>query len=183
MNNLLQELRSATSSLHRELDGIVPDPSAGSAAYGDYLFRFHSGVTASWPMLDWQKLDNLALPDAAARKQRYHALGEDLNRLGIPHPPLQDHTEAQAGTAAGCLYVLEGSIHGGQILLARMAGRTDLPENVFSFLRGFGDENGRMWASFTGWLGHLDTTPEFIAAAREAAMQTFSHFIKSFGQH
>ena len=183
MNNLLQELRSATSILHRELDGLVPDPASGRAAYGDYLSRFHDGLTASWPMLDWGKLDGMSLPEAAQRKQRYHSLGMDLDRLGIPHDALPDHNGAAAATSTGCLYVLEGSIHGGQVLLAGLAGCGDLPDDCLSFLRGFGDDNRRMWSSFTGWLTSPDTTPEFIAAARDAAMRTFTHFIHSFGQH
>ncbi|MBX3741122.1 MAG: biliverdin-producing heme oxygenase [Akkermansiaceae bacterium] len=183
MNNLLPELRSATSALHRELDGLVPDPTSDTAAYGGYLSRFHDGLAAAWPMLDWEKLNQLALPDAALRKQRYHSLGMDLDRLGIPHAELTDHTAAGAGTATGCLYVLEGSIHGGGILLAKLAGRGDLPDDSLSFLRGFGDENSPMWSSFTGWLSRIDTTPEFLVAAREAAMRTFACFIHSFGQH
>ncbi|WAC20413.1 biliverdin-producing heme oxygenase [Luteolibacter sp. SL250] len=183
MNNLLPELRSATSALHRELDGLVPDPAADPAAYGAYLSHFHDGVAASWKMLDWGTLGALALPELSRRKQRYHALESDLERLAILHAKLRDHTGAGAAASTGCLYVLEGSIHGGRILLGKLSGHPDLPDDSLSFLTGFGDENGRMWASFMEWINHIDTTPGFIAEAREAAMRTFQHFINSFRQN
>jgi heme oxygenase len=183
MNNLLQELRGATSTLHRELDRLVSDPTSCTSAYGTYLSRFHEGLAASWQMLDWRKLDDMGLPDTALRKRRYHSLSDDLDRLGIPHAGLHDRMDADAAVSTGCLYVLEGSIHGGQILLSKLAGGTDLPDDSLSFLRGFGNENRPMWSSFTGWLTSLDTAPEFISAAREAAMRTFLNFIHSFGQN
>jgi heme oxygenase len=183
MNDLLQELRSATSDIHRELDQIVPDPSVGPAAYGDYLSRFHQGVAAAWPMLDWNCLGKQALPEATLRKQRYRSLGRDLDLLGIPHEYLLDCAGAETATFTGCLYVLEGSIHGGQILLEKLAGRMDIPDEALSFLKGFGGDNRQMWSSFKKWLTELETTPEFIVQAREAAARTFSLFIKSFGQN
>ncbi len=183
MNDLLQELRNATSALHRELDGLVPDPAADPAAYAAYLSRFHDGVAASWPMLDWGTLGTFALPDAPRRKQRYHALESDLERLAVPYGKIRDGTGAGAAASTGCLYVLEGSIHGGRILLGRLSGQADLPDDSLSFLRGFGDENSRMWASFMEWLSSIDTTPGFITEAREAAMRTFQHFINSFRQN
>lgn len=183
MNNLLQELRSATSALHRELDEIVPDPVSDPAAYRDYLSRFHRGVATSWPMLGWEKLVEMGLPEAPRRKRRYHSLEDDLDRLGIPHVKLRDSVGAEAAVATGCLYVLEGSIHGGRILLEKLSARADMPSDSLAFLGGFGDENSRMWASFTGWLTSLEAAPEFIAEARQGAMRTFRHFINSFGQN
>jgi heme oxygenase len=183
MNNLLQELRDATRPFHRELDRLVSDPGFSRTSYGDYLLRFHEGLTASWPMLDWERLRHMSLPDAGRRKQRYHALAGDLARLGIPHSPLVDGQRKEDATAVGCLYVLEGSIHGGQVLLGRLKDADEIPEDSLRFLEGFGDENGSMWAAFTQWLTHLEASSGFVAGASEGATRTFNHFISSFSRN
>lgn len=183
MNNLLQELRDATRLLHRELDQLVSDPGSSKASYSDYLRRFHAGLCAAWPMLDWESFESMALPAADRRKQRYHTLVDDLKQLGLQPPPLVDGSQGTGPASVGCLYVLEGSIHGGQILLARLKNVSDIPSNSLRFLEGFGDDNGSMWASFTQWLSHLEASQKFSAEAGEAAAQTFNHFISSFGQN
>lgn len=185
MNQLLQELRDATSDLHRQLDRLIPEssPAADLSAYQDYLLRFRRGVAASWPMLDWNLLDALDLPEAGLRKNRYHRLGTDLGNLGLPHPPLADEASSDAATSVGCLYVLEGSIHGSGVILSDLRSHgTAIPEDSLGFLGGFGDDTPRMWSSFVSWLRSLETSPGFTSGACEAARATFSHFIHFFDQ-
>lgn len=132
-------------------------------------------------MVDWDRLDLLGLPDAALRRRRYDSIAEDLQLLGHKVSGLSLSQVSEASTTAGCLYVLEGSIHGGRFLLNQIeASGLDIPAGATEFLRGFGEDNGRMWNSFVQWLGSLETSPTFINEAEAAAIRSFEGFIHSF---
>lgn len=182
MNTLLQELRDATREIHDQVDRLVSvnPPSVSVSSYADYLARFHDGLSESWAMLNWSALRELGLPDAEARKRRYASLVHDLSSLGCDADDFADEMNAGPATSVGCLYVLEGSVHGGQILLSAL--RKNAPhvaDESVRFLTGFGSENSTLWRSFMSWLQSLDANPEFVADARKAAIRTFECFLVS----
>lgn len=132
-------------------------------------------------MLDWARLESLSLPDVSRRKARYDSLTEDLAFLGIEVPPLRSFSEPPDPVTIGCLYVLEGSVHGGGYLFDRIQASTaEIPIGACRFLEGFGQETKRMWTSFVQWMGALDQSSAFIGSARESAVETFELFIDSF---
>ncbi|MCW1883623.1 biliverdin-producing heme oxygenase [Luteolibacter flavescens] len=183
---LLQALRAATHSSHQQLDRQISGEEITSdrEAYARYLERFHDGLATCWSQLDWALLADLGLPDLDARKARYHSLTADLNTLGHPVPAL-DGTPAPQGDAArtiGCLYVLEGSIHGGAILLAELEKNTGtVPADACRFMTGFGEQNRTRWKDFTAWLDSLEADDDFRKDAAESAVKAFENFITSFG--
>ena len=182
---LLQALRNATHASHQQLDRQISteEVTASRESYARYLERFSEGLAACWPQLDWELLARLGLPALPARQARYHALISDLDALGHPSHPLEAHSAPglQPATTVGCLYVLEGSIHGGAILLAELERATGpLPANACGFMRGFGDQNRQFWKDFVSWLESLDAGDEFLESASTAAVGTFEHFIAAF---
>jgi heme oxygenase len=181
---LLQALRNATLASHQKLDRQIPTEAvtASRESYARYLERFHEGLVACWPQLDWELLTQLGLPELPSRQARYHALAADLHELGHPVPRLESGTTpGHAPTTIGCLYVLEGSIHGGAILLAELERTTGpVPANACGFMRGFGDQNRQFWKDFVAWLESLDAGDEFLESASTAAVGAFEHFITAF---
>ena len=84
----------------------------------------------------------------------------------------------------GCLYVLEGSVHGGRHLLAALEANTGpVPESESAFFRGFGERTISSWREFVSWLDFLNPSAGFTSAAEAAAMRAFGHFINAFGAH
>jgi heme oxygenase len=90
----------------------------------------------------------------------------------IPHcpllPPLSD-----LPTALGCLYVLEGSTLGGQLMARHLAATLELDAtNGAAFFNSYGPEVGPMWKAFRSF---VDAQPESSAPAIIAsACATFS---------
>ncbi len=179
--SLLQTLRNATHAIHRQLDEVVPLESVTRSRrdHTAYLERFHLGLSQCWPVLDWDQLGRLGLPDLAARKARYHSLALDLAELGIPVPPLaKSATPVDAAQSVGCLYVLEGSLHGGRQILAELERRTGLlPAGQARFLRAFGERNDTAWRDFVSWLSSIEASPTFEEAASRSAVKAFDHFL------
>jgi len=182
---LLQALRNATRASHERLDRQISgeDVTANAEAYARYLARFHDGLAACWPQLDWGHFSRLGLPQSAEREARYHALTSDLRALGRPVSALGTVEEPEDPAAGiGCLYVLEGSIHGGTVLLAELEQKAGpLGADVTGFLRGFGDNNRSHWKDFVSWLESLDAAEGFLEAASTSAAAAFGNFIASFG--
>ncbi|MEK7952211.1 biliverdin-producing heme oxygenase [Luteolibacter soli] len=182
---LLQALRNATQASHQQLDRQIStgEVTASRDSYARYLERFYQGLAACWPQLDWALLASLGLPQLAARQARYHSLTADLHALGHPVPRLEmRHESHQAASAVGFLYVLEGSIHGGAILLSELERNAGpLPADTCRFMRGFGDQNRSHWKDFASWLEGLDTGDDFVKPATAAAVEAFERFATAFG--
>ncbi|RYD67201.1 MAG: hypothetical protein EOP83_03290 [Verrucomicrobiaceae bacterium] len=182
---LLQALRNATQASHQQLDRQISqeESTASRQSYARYLERFHRGLAACWPKLDWALLAKLELPELPARQARYHALTADLQALGHPVPKLEMGIEGeQAASTVGSLYVLEGSIHGGAILLSELEKNAGpQPANTSGFMRGFGDQNRSYWKDFTSWLESLDTGEDFQKLASASAVEAFERFTTAFG--
>jgi len=182
---LLQALRSATQASHQQLDRQIStdEVTVGKESYVRYLERFYQGLVACWPQLDWTLLEKWELPELSARQARYHALTADLHSLGHTVAPLEmAHESGQAASTIGCLYVLEGSIHGGAILLAELEKNAGpLPANTCGFMRGFGDHNRSYWKDFVSWLESLNAGDDFMKLATATAVKAFENFSTAFG--
>jgi heme oxygenase len=152
---VMQRLRQETQIIHTRVESRValPDRVGSAAGYRALLETFYglyspceSAVEAFAPQLaPW-------LPDVLLRLRK-SALERDLQALGNISPetlPLASVSPLQTvAQAFGCLYVLEGSTLGGQVIgrhIAVTLGYT--PGNGCSFFSGDGADTGRMWTLF-----------------------------------
>jgi heme oxygenase len=155
--DILERLRSETRDLHKTLEDDLPimRPDLQLSDYGRLLARFYGvylpleGVLAGVPNL------SSALPDWPQRR-KLEWLVKDLSALGfsgqeiaeVPSCPRVPAIRSVEG-ALGCLYVLEGSTLGGQIISRHLETTLDLGlDNGASFFRCYGDRIGPMWKKF-----------------------------------
>jgi heme oxygenase len=152
---LLQRLRQETQVIHARVEARValPDRVGSAAGYRALLEAFYglyspceSAVEAFAPQLvPW-------LPDVLLRLRK-SALERDLQVLGNISPqtlPLASVSPLQTvAQAFGCLYVLEGSTLGGQVISRHIGATLGFsPGNGCSFFSGDGADTGRMWTLF-----------------------------------
>lgn len=183
--SLLQLLRDHTRDIHSRLDTSVRvgEATGSLKGYADYLDTFYRGLLASMERIDWSRAENLGLPHAERRRGRYDSLTEDLRKLGEEVPPLPAQPAAGTSDAAtaGCLYVLEGSVHGGRQLLKMLeANAGPVAHDASRFFRAFGEETPEMWRHFTGWLDNLPNDGGFESEAVDAAVWCFRQFVSAF---
>lgn len=178
---MLELLRKETRRLHEETERAMDLPSrlSSESAYADLLSRLYAVVA---PLE--HGLDALRLPSALGldleRRRKAHLLRADLLALGrdaVPRPappPRLPDTDA----AMGCLYVLEGSTLGGQIIRRQVQARLGLgPDRGCSYFAGYGAGTGPMWKAYCAALGRYgETRPEAGAALVAAAADTFRRF-------
>jgi heme oxygenase len=166
--SLRARLRAETAHLHAQIEGVVPllRPSLDRGAYRAYLARLlgylrplEARLAAFGPAWQSHGLD-------FEERRKAGLLVADLGALGLTAVELDLLPECTAlprlsslDEAWGCLYVLEGSTLGGQVILRTLGPRLQLsPGHGLAFLGAYGEQSGARWSELTAALGRLDAS-------------------------
>lgn len=99
--------------------------------------------------------------------------GDATAKTGIEVPEIKNALDAMAA-----LYVMEGSIMGGKIIV-QMLAKGGVTKGV-SFFSGYGEDTGRMWGTFVQALDQTGKNKDDENRAVEVANETFNCFAKVF---
>jgi heme oxygenase len=179
------ELRERTREAHAAAEAAfdLPVRLADLETYGELLVAlrgFYGQVERSLgAVTGW---DRLTPPIDVRARRRAALLDDDLGRLGMAAPTWRPGSEpffpalASLAAALGCLYVLEGSTLGGQIVArrARAALGEHLPVAFFSGPGG--GEVGAKWRAFQTALNAFATMPGQAGVAEEAVLSARATF-------
>ena len=182
---LLNALRDGTHGQHQRLESVTPFDSQsptreGYQAHLVALARVHPALEAALDAAhDWQRL---GLGDWPSRR-RAPLLEADLRALQATVPPAVPLPEVgPLPRAVGCLYVLEGSLLGGQLVARRLAeaGLETLPTR---YLLADGVAPGPRFGSFCAFAERLaQGEPAFIARAVAGAAECFDSLTTAYGR-
>ncbi len=158
--DLPRRLREETSNLHRSVeDGVdLPASVRTRGEYVDLLDRFfqlHAPLEQRLASSVWgQRWTEHGID--LERHARAHLLADDLFRLdAVPSSrPVFLPQLRTFGEALGCLYVLEGSSLGGQVLAPAI--RSAVGDVPVSFLAGEGREHPKPWRAVGEALRRFD---------------------------
>lgn len=177
---ILSRLRAETRAEHKAIEADLDLTGDGLTrdAYCLILQRFYGfyarlepaiGAVGGWSDrgLDWDARRKVSLLEA------------DLRNLGIDTPTALPRCDdlpllVTPADCFGCLYVLEGSTLGGQIIsrhIRQTIGVT--PETGGRFFHGYGDKTGEMWQPFRAAVTRFLVSPAEQDAAVAAAKDTF----------
>jgi heme oxygenase (biliverdin-IX-beta and delta-forming) len=184
--SILDELRQATRPYHERLEAtlVFMKPGLTRADYQEMLRKL-------WGLYMPLEHQIASIPDLSRYidydvRRKQPLLEEDMHVLGVssaqlmPCPQVPDiRTVPQA---LGCLYVLEGSTLGGQLIARHVKKQLGLDVATgCSFFHGYGDKTGLMWREFCN---AMNAYPENDAGDRhailETAIQTFIVFEEWF---
>jgi len=154
---ILKQLRAETQTLHSALEAQVPvmDPAFSLADYRRLLARFYGYYLpletrlVAWSRAEGRRIDYAERLKVPALERDLIALGETAETIArLPRctalPALA--TEAEG---LGCLYVVEGSTLGGQVITRQLQKSLGLaPESGDAFFNGYGAETGPRWKAF-----------------------------------
>ncbi len=184
----MERLKAETAAEHRRLEDRLNMAQALETREGyQRLLAGFYGMYEPLEDLLGQGLEDVGL-DAElgweAQRLKVPLLYQDLQALGasaeeIAALPRCDDLPALATKAdiLGCLYVVEGSTLGGQVISKMIRARLNLgPEDGAAFFSGYGSATGERWRQVCGVL-EAHTTDE--AAATEtinSAKSTFEAF-------
>jgi len=173
---ILKHLRSETQAHHSALESRIPlmDPALSLAGYRRLLARFYGyylpleARLVAWSKAEARGLDYAERVKVSELECDLIALGDTAGTIArLPRcaalPALT--TEAEA---LGCLYVVEGSTLGGQVITRRL-----LAENGVAFFNGYGAETGPRWKAFGAWLEERASQLDQDDAIIEGANETF----------
>ena len=180
---VLAELRRATAEQHRALEANagIREQLASKASYEKLLARFFGIYSVLEAQIEAVSDLPLVLPDLAVRRKAL-ALQADLASLGVAPADCENCPEVPKietiAAALGCLYVLEGSTLGGQMMAREVGKRLGLgPENGCEFFSSYGPRVGEMWKSFTRSLEEYSSAnPDGRKETIVTAISTFECF-------
>jgi heme oxygenase (biliverdin-IX-beta and delta-forming) len=181
---LSTNIKEATKEAHQQLEKKVIlklKSIRSNADYADLLKHFYVYFNAVEQTVA-PYITNELLPDHAERRNSAYLkadikqLGGDLDDL----PAVQTPQIGNVASALGALYVIEGSIMGGSIIV-QMLAKYGITEGV-SFFSGYGEATGQMWGKFIGVMNTHVQTEEEEEQAITAANETFSRFSDVFGE-
>lgn len=181
---LSNKIKEATKEAHQQLEKKVVLKMKGirsNADYADVLKHFYAYFSevekAIKPFITAD-----VLPDYAERRNSVY-LKADIEELGSSVDELPEAVAPQITNtveALGALYVMEGSIMGGPIIV-QMLAKYGVDKGV-SFFSGYGESTGQMWGKFVGVMNAQAETEEQQAQAIRVADETFSRFGDVFGE-
>lgn len=184
---LLSLLKAETAECHVALENSMDvfRRVKNENDYRDLLRRFFTlyepledrlAGAADWRALGW---------DFDGRRKTPW-LREDFQALGVSEAEVASWPRATGaelpalespGAAIGCLYVIEGSTLGGQMISQRFAAGLGLtPERGGKFFRGYGPATGPRWREFGQWAEAQAEREPMTAAAVGGARATFTSF-------
>lgn len=179
-SDILVRLRAETRAEHAAIEAALDltSPTLRQDVYRqriEQLYGYYVPVEARLGALFGSEVISL---DLAARRKTA-LLRADLVALGclapeaLPLctalPPLDD-----LAAGLGCLYVLEGSTLGGQVIsrhLRQTLGIT--PETGGRFFQGYGARTGPMWLAFRSALASSSAVAQAPAGVIDGALATF----------
>lgn len=175
-----QRLRQATRDAHGRLERRMPfmAPDFDLAAYRRLLGAFHGFYRPLEALLaaPAQAIAGLDWPE----RVKLPLLARDLRALGMTTaeidalPPCGGLPALhERGRVLGCLYVLEGSTLGGQVVQRLLGQRLGADAGgALAFFGSYGPEVGARWR---GFLRCLDAAPDapLAEAAEQGAIDTF----------
>lgn len=180
---LSNQIKEATKDAHLTLEKKVIQKMKAirsDADYADFLKHFYAYFNhveqAIAPYITAE-----LLPDHAERRNSLY-LKKDIEELGGNVNELPTTTVAEIGNVAqalGALYVMEGSIMGGPIIV-KMLDKFGITKGI-SFFSGYGEATGIMWGKFINVMNTQISSETEQNEAIKAANDTFSNFGEVFG--
>jgi heme oxygenase len=175
-------IKEATLAAHQQLEKKVIlklkaiRSDADYAALLTHFYNYFSGlekVIAPYITTD-------VLPDYGKRRNTAR-LEADIRELGahmaelpaIAFPAVNDALEAMA-----VLYVMEGSVLGGRIIVEMLA-KSSIIRGI-SFFSGYGAATGLMWKTFLAALDDRGSNEADVDRAVQKANETFLRFSEAF---
>lgn len=179
---LSTNIKEATKAAHLQLEKKVIEKMKAirsNSDYADFLTYFYTYFSqvekAIAPFITEQLLpDYKDRRNSAYLKNDIEELGNQVNEVpAINLPQLENHLQA-----LGALYVMEGSIMGGSIII-KMLEKGGITKGI-SFFSGYGEATGQKWGMFVSVLNQQAENEAQQAVVIAAANEAFARFEEVF---
>jgi len=155
---IVQAVREATKKDHLLLDHTLYPIIQGIKSNEQYirlLQVFYGFMQPVYGHIE-QFIDSGILPDYHLRRKP-NSIQKDIRFLTQNPPSIKYCSQIpeinSVASALGALYVLEGSVMGGNIICKKIQENLGLEdENSFNFFKGYGSDNLNMWKLFLNFL-------------------------------
>lgn len=181
---LSTKIKEYTKDAHQQLEKKVVLQLKNIRSNEDYaaLLRYFYAYFNAVERAIKPYITEQVLPDYAERRHSGY-LKADIEELGGTTeqlPAVQVPKISNVIEALGALYVMEGSIIGGSIIV-QMLAKYGITQGV-SFFSGYGDATAQMWGKFIAVLNEQVRDEKQENQAIKSANYTFRNFSEMFGE-
>jgi heme oxygenase len=178
---ILAELRKTTRSLHEALEKRIDllNPEFSREKYLHILKRFYGFYSPLEAKIG--AYGDQAQQWIAGDRRKAHLLAADLRWAGLSEQSVAGLSRcsdlpllSDPARELGCMYVLEGSTLGGQVVLRHLRDRLHLNGKGTAFFGSYGERVGMMWRSFCERLESECKSASDCDAIIESASSTFT---------
>ncbi len=191
-NSLAARIKQSTQPLHDKIeqnmfvkDLFSSEPTKES--YKNWLLKFYGfyiPVEAQFNHFAELAAEPVNFPE----RVKLPLLENDLNYLGVDQDALTQAPRCEAYPelnniyeALGCLYVLEGSTMGGQIMSRKVKTVFDFEEDKGNlFFKAYGKDSKRMWEIFKNFLNEYPMNDVQQQQTLDSATHTFKSLMEWF---
>jgi heme oxygenase len=193
---LLEALRSHTYACHMELQGRfdVFHRIQNKDNYGSLLLKLYGFYNKVEPQITRWDSDFTRLGIDLEIRRKIPKLIADISSLDLTdHLVSRPNCEISLipsletfAQAVGCLYVLEGSTLGAQIICQhlRTVFRSNFASNSMNYYQGYGCETRKMWGEFCEFISHYSLEMKTVQEHEQvlaSGKQTFESLGKWLG--
>lgn len=187
----LARLKAQTRREHAAIEGTLglTDPALTLAAYRQRVAQFYGYFKplearfAARGAPDW--------PIDLAPRRKLALLDADLRSLGLDAVMLPLCTRLPAcdtlAGGLGCLYVLEGSTLGGQVIGMHLRSTLGIgPDTGARYFHGYGEQTAAMWkslrAAVSAFAGDCPATQEAVIASANSTFRSLRHWCRGIAE-
>ncbi|MDW8303217.1 MAG: biliverdin-producing heme oxygenase [Acidobacteriota bacterium] len=179
----MQKLKQATKAQHDRLEKVVNllNDTLSMQDYKHVLLKFYRFYSSIEPKLHSYDLDKFGYK--TTERSRLRLLEKDLKNLNLKPVPSWEGLPLleNIGEVFGCLYVIEGSSLGGQVISRHLKEKLQLDiNNGASFFNIYGSETGKMWKEFGIIIEEFAKSYQNDQQIIEGAIETFQGFEECF---
>lgn len=179
---LSSQIKEYTKEAHQQLEKIVIGKLKNIKNDGDYatLLKYFYAYFSSLEKAIAPFIDKNVLVDFPDRRKA-DRLKHDIISLGgsVEDLPAVETPNIQSAAAAmGALYVMEGSVMGGSIIVGML--QTNGITKGLDFFSGYGAETQDMWQQFISALNTTAKNEQETEEIVKSAKATFTNFAKAF---
>jgi len=176
-------LKEKTAVYHKEIEDKLESNKLFNSTFTDknyykmlqvnhiFLKSYEDSIKE---FLNEKDLENLAL----TKLNKLSLIQQDINELGLEELNVPKQFELQnRAEAIGALYVIEGSMLGGNVIAKTLKKYPFLENKSFIYFGHYGENLGQIWKTFIGYINQEFTTEEEQQQVFEGAKKAYEDLI------
>lgn len=180
--SLSSDLKKRTRTLHEKVEDRMMSRQMLQAGFTmqQYLdiLRIQLYFYARHEELVFKAASSILPSEVLDDRMKFNKLVMDAADLELELPAMTTGIDKKPGESLGWLYVMEGSMLGGQVIVRSLMKNNEIRKSgAVRFYRGYGEQTGTKWLEFKNAIDELEVDPAERSEVLEGAIDAFQEYL------